>query len=269
MPSPTRKCEEVSIVSDVSFDQGPSVLCCLPSTFGQISDLLEAGVWSLTPSGLGLGLIWDCPGPSLRGGSPCSPVSIILCSPSSEQRPQQYRRPCSFLFFYSWLHCVTCEILVPQPGIESRSPCGGSAESQPLNSGEFPRRPCSCLPGCWSPFCKHCGWSRHILPCPRCSSVVQRQRGGCPLPTPADLSLLASLLLSPFLKFCLLSDGKAARKSTNMLESTNPPSTWLYAQALSEDTELCAGCSCWSQNSCEKHPGSQPLSFQITLLFPC
>ena len=80
----------------------PGTLCPLLSPLHLQSDfwLIGSRVWSLTPSGLGLGLIWDCPGPSLRGGSPCSPVSIILCSPSSEQRPQQYRRPRSFLFFF-------------------------------------------------------------------------------------------------------------------------------------------------------------------------
>lgn len=64
-PSPARKCEEVAIVCDVSFDQGPSVLCCCHSTFSQISDLLEAGDLESDPEWVGagahLGLSWPLP----------------------------------------------------------------------------------------------------------------------------------------------------------------------------------------------------------------
>lgn len=60
-----RKCEEVSIVCDVSFDLGPSALCCFPSTFSQISDLLEAGDLETDPEWVGvgahLGLSWPLP----------------------------------------------------------------------------------------------------------------------------------------------------------------------------------------------------------------
>lgn len=92
LQAPKRKCGDVSI-SDVSFDPGPSVFCCFHPTPSQLyethwhlhSDLPEGGVLESIPDGLGL--IWDSPGPFLGGGSLDSSVSVVLCCPSSGERP--------------------------------------------------------------------------------------------------------------------------------------------------------------------------------------